>query len=76
MKKMNVSTNQMEKFAGMWVAIDHQNDKIIAAGDTFEEIAPLVSGKIKDKNKIKASAFKVPTKDEGYLILTTLHESI
>ncbi len=69
MKKINVSTKQMDKFEGQWVAIDPQKDKIIAASETFEDIAPLVSGKAKDKDKIKAYSFKVPRKDEGPYVL-------
>ncbi len=72
MKKINVSTKQMDKFEGQWVAIDPQKDKIIAASETFEDIASLVSGKVKDKNKIKAYSFKVPRKDEGHYVLPQL----
>ena len=45
MKLINVPTDQMGKFEGKWVAIDPEIDKIIAVGDTLEEIGPLVSGK-------------------------------
>ncbi|OGK17651.1 hypothetical protein A2774_03620 [Candidatus Roizmanbacteria bacterium RIFCSPHIGHO2_01_FULL_39_12c] len=69
MKFVNVSTDQMEKFEGKWVAIDSKKDLIIAVGDTLEEIAPLVSGSVKDKDKIKASAYLVPRKDEGPYVL-------
>lgn len=71
MKRVNVSTKQIGKFAGKWVAIDPQKEKVIAVGETLHEIAPYVSGKISDKKKIKASAFKVPYKDEGPYILTS-----
>ena len=69
MKKVNVSTKEIEKFAGKWVAIDPTIDTIIAVGDTLEEISPLVSGKTGEENKIKAYSFKVPRKDEGPYIL-------
>ena len=67
MKMVNVSTKQMGKFEGLWVAI--KDDKIIAAGETFDEIAPLVSGRVKDRDKIKAYSFKVPRRDEGPYVL-------
>ena len=69
MKRVNVSTEELGKFEGMWVAIDPKKDRIIAAGKTFEEIASLVSGHIKDKDKIKAYSFKVPRRDEGPYVL-------
>lgn len=72
MKKVNVSTKQIGKFAGKWVAIDPQKELIIAAGETLHEIAPYVSGKDDDKKKIKAHAFKVPYKDEGPYVLVFL----
>lgn len=71
MKKVNVSTNQMGKFEGKWVAIDTKRNKIIAVGDTLKDIGPLVSGKVGEEKKIKASSFLVPRKDEvRYLIPT------
>lgn len=69
MRKVNVPTDQMEKFEGKWVAIDTDKNIIIAVGETLKEIASLVSGKIEDKKKIKASAFLVPRKDEGPYVL-------
>lgn len=69
MKKMNVPTKNMSRYAGKWVAIDPQNSRIIAAGKTLQEIAPFVTGTTEDKNKILAAAFKVPRKDEGPYIL-------
>ena len=59
----------MGQYAGKWVAIDPQKDRIVAFGETLEEIAPLVSGKIGEERKIKAFSFKVPRKDEGPYIL-------
>lgn len=70
MKKVNVSTNQIGKFEGKWVAIDSRKQKIIAVGDTLKDIGPLVGGKKGEEEKIKASAFLVPRKDEGPYILT------
>lgn len=70
MKKINTSTKNMGQYAGKWVAIDPVKDIIVAAGETLKEIAPYVSGKTTDKNKITAAAFKVPYKDEGPYILT------
>lgn len=71
MKKVNVSTKNMGKFAGKWVAIDTTTDRIIAVGETLGEIEPLVTRSLKDKTpdeKIPA-AFKVPRKDEGPYVL-------
>lgn len=72
MKKVNVPTEKIGKFAGKWVAIDSQKDLIIAVGETLHEIAPFVTGKVGDKKKIKATAFKVPYKDEGPYVLVIL----
>ena len=69
MKKVNVSTKYMEKFAGKWVAIEPLSQTIVAVGETLKEIAPFVAGKTDNKNKIMAAAFKVPPKDEGPYIL-------
>lgn len=69
MKKVNISTKNMGRLAGKWVAIDPQKDRIVAFGETLEDIAPLVSGKIGEEKKIKAFSFKVPRKDEGPYIL-------
>jgi hypothetical protein len=69
MKKVNVSTKQMAKFAGKWVAIDPKKDRIVAVGETLKEIAPLVSGTAGEEEKIQAFSFKVPRRDEGPYIL-------
>jgi len=71
MKKVNVSTNQMGKFEGKWVAIDSKKQKIIAVGDTLKDIGPLVSGTVKEKNKIKAYSFLVPRRDETRYLVPT-----
>ena len=59
----------MGKFAGKWVAIDSKKERIVAVGDTLKDIAPLVTGKVGEENKITASAFLVPRKDEGPYVL-------
>lgn len=69
MKRLNVPTNNIGKFAGKWVAIDPQKDRIIAVGLTLKDISPLVSARIGEEQKIKAFSFKVPRKDEGPYIL-------
>lgn len=71
MKKVNVSTKQIGKFAGKWVAIDPVKDKIIAVGETLHEIASLVTRKATDKRPSGTvpAAFKVPYKDEGPYVL-------
>lgn len=71
MKKVNVSTSKMEKFAGKWVVIDPQKNKIIAVGDTLKEIGHLVTRPISDKRPSGTvpAAFKVPRKDEGPYVL-------
>lgn len=71
MKKLNVPTKNIGRFAGKWVAVDTAKDRVVAVGETFKEIAPLVTRSVKDKipdDKIPA-AFKVPRKDEGPYIL-------
>lgn len=71
MKKLNVSTKQIDKYAGKWVAIDEVKNKIVAVSDTLNGIGSLVTRKTSDKtpdNQIPA-AFKVPYKDEGPYIL-------
>lgn len=69
MRKVNFPSSQIGKFAGKWVAIDPKKNRIIAVGETLKEIAPLVSGKAGEEEKIKAFSFKVPRKDEGPYIL-------
>lgn len=74
MRKVNISTDQISKFEGKWVAIDTVEDRVIAVGDTLQEIAPFVTGKTSEKKKIMASAFLVPRKDEGPYVLFTFHK--
>lgn len=76
MKKVNVSVKYMGRFAGKWVAIDPKKDRVIAVGETLEEISPYVSGKAEEKDKIKAAAFKVPRKDEGPYVLVLIKKKI
>ncbi len=73
MKRVNVSTKYMSRFAGKWVAVDTIKDRIVAVGETLSEIGPIVTRSIRDKipdEKIPA-AFKVPRKDEGPYVLWT-----
>lgn len=71
MKKVNVSTNQLDKFAGKWVVIDPQKEKVVAVGDTLSEIGKLVSRPAADKRLPGTVPFahKVPRTDEGPYIL-------
>ncbi len=69
MTRVNVSTKQMGKFAGKWVAIDPKKELVIAVGDTLKEISSFVAGKVGEENKIKAYSFKVPYTGEGPYIL-------
>lgn len=66
---MDISTKNIGQFAGKWVAIVPDKNRIIAVGETLQQISPFVSGKIGEKAKIKAAAFKVPRKDEGHYVL-------
>ncbi|MBI5621041.1 hypothetical protein HY949_04625 [Candidatus Gottesmanbacteria bacterium] len=71
MKRVNVSTKYMGRFAGKWVAVDTIKDRIIAIGETLKDIAPLVTRSLSDKTPDEAipAAFKVPRKDEGPYVL-------
>lgn len=71
MKKVNVSTKQMDKFAGRWVVIDPLKDKVIAVGDTIKDIEPLITRPVSDKRPSGTvpAAFRVPRKDEGPYVL-------
>ena len=74
MKKVNVSTKNVRRFAGKWIVIDPLKDKIIAVGDTLGEIDSLITRKEDDKrlSGTVPAAFKVPRKDEGPYILVLL----
>lgn len=65
MRTVNMSAKNLGQYAGKWIAIDPDNQRIVAVGETLKDIAPLVSGSVKDKKKIRASAFLVPRRDEG-----------
>ena len=67
MKKVNVSTKNVKQFAGKWVVIDPIKDKVIAVGDTLEEIDSLITRPEDDKRPSGTvpAAFKVPRTDEG-----------
>lgn len=70
MKKVNISTTQMGKFAGKWVVIDPKKDRVIAVGATLKEIGHLVTRSASDKRPAGTvpAAFKVPRKDEGQCV--------
>ncbi|MEK7510504.1 MAG: DUF5678 domain-containing protein [Patescibacteria group bacterium] len=74
MKKVYVSTKNIKQFAGKWVVIDPIKDKVIAVGDTLEEIDSLITRSKDDKRASGTvpAAFKVPRKDEGPYILVVL----
>jgi len=71
LKKVNLPTKKMGKFAGKWVAIDPIKDKIIAVGETLKEIGPLVTQSLKDKKPVGKAPFSflVPRKNEGPYVL-------
>lgn len=72
MKKINVSTKDMGRFAGKWVVVNPVKNTIIAVGETLEDIGSLVTHttdiKIPPVGKAPFS-FLVPRKDEGPYIL-------
>lgn len=72
MKKINVSLDKIDKFSGLWVAIDPLKKNIIASGKTLSEISPLVTRPISDKRPSGTVpySFLVPREDEGPYILT------
>ena len=72
MRKVNVSTKEINRFAGQWVAI--KDDRIIAVGETLDEISPLVTQSTTENKSTNnlASAFKVPYKDESPYALNIL----
>ena len=43
MKKVNVSTKNIGRFAGKWVVIDPVNETVIAVGENIEDIGALVT---------------------------------
>lgn len=73
MKKLNVPAGQIGKFAGKWIALDPAKKKIIASGDSLEDVAPAVNkSQTRDLAAEKSPyVFLVPRKDEGPYILGT-----
>ncbi|OGG03930.1 hypothetical protein A2W14_05690 [Candidatus Gottesmanbacteria bacterium RBG_16_37_8] len=72
MKKVDISTKDIEQFAGKWIVIDPVKDKIIAVGETLEDIASLVTHTTNQKVPPVGEApfsFLVPRKDEGPYVL-------
>jgi hypothetical protein len=69
MKKTNISVKKMDQFAGKWVAI--LGDRVIAVGETLQDISPLVTRSVKDHtpDEKTATAFLVPFKGEGPYVL-------
>lgn len=72
MKRVNVPTKNISRYAGKWVVIDPVKETIIATGETLEDIGPLVTHttdkKILPVGKAPFS-FLVPRKDEGPYVL-------
>lgn len=71
MRRVNVSTKNMNRFAGKWVVIDPVKDVIIAVGETLKDIDPLITRPANDPKPSGTvpAAFKVPRKDEGPYVL-------
>ena len=71
MKKVNVSTKNLTKFAGKWVVIDPATEKIIAVGETLKDIESLITRPVSDTrlSGTVPAAFKVPYKGEGPYVL-------
>ena len=70
MKKIKISTKYIPRYAGKWVAIHPKIEKIIAVGDSLDDISPLVSRDPKDNRPVGTVpySFLVPRKDEGPFI--------
>ena len=71
MKKVNVSTKDMGRFAGKWVIIDPQKKQVVAVGSSLKEIASLTtrSGTDKRPSGTTPFSFLVPRKGEGQYVL-------
>jgi hypothetical protein len=71
MKRVSVPTKQMGKFAGQWVVIDPMRDRIVAVGESLEEVGSLVTRSVEDTRPVGTVPFvhKVPRSDEGPYIL-------
>lgn len=61
----------MGQYAGKWVVIDPVSDKVIAVGETLNDIDSLITRPANDKRPSGTvpAAFKVPRKDEGPYVL-------
>lgn len=77
MKRVNVPTKNLGRFAGKWVVIDPRKDRIIAVGGSLKEIGPLVTHSVNEKILPVGEApfsFLVPRRDEGpYVLWIKLH---
>ena len=71
MRRVNISTKYIGKFAGKWVVIDPIKDKVIAVGESLKEIDSLITRPVQDNRATGTvpAAFKVPRKDEGPYVL-------
>lgn len=71
MKKVNLPSSQMGKFAGKWIVLDPKKNRIIAVGETLKEISHLVVHSVSDKRAAGTVpySFKVPRKGEGPYVL-------
>lgn len=69
MQKVNVPTDKISRFAGKWIVIDPQQEKIIAVGKTLKDVSSLVCHSIEEKTLPVGKApfsFLVPRKDEKH----------
>ena len=73
MKRVNISTKNIGKFAGKWVVIDPKKEKILAVAESLKEIDSLITRPKSDERPSGTvpAAFKVPRKNEDYCILST-----
>ena len=78
MKKVNVPTKDIGRFAGKWVVIDPTKEVVIAVGETLEEIGSLVTHTKDQKTPPVGKApfsFLVPRKDEDLYALSLQTEN-
>lgn len=73
MKKINVSADDLTKFAGKWVVVDPKIERVIAVSKKLSDISKLVMHSVDDKNVRPVGqapyAFQVPQKGEGQYVL-------
>lgn len=73
MTKVNLPADKLGKFEGKWVVIDPVIDRVVAFGDTLQDISKLVTHSANDKNLKPVGqapfSYLVPRKDEGPFIL-------